>query len=148
MILKWSCCKLSNFLSLTHWCIISLLLHRFDEFTLLTYDVALELGNEVTDIIFGVVTLQQDDPILFFISMAFLALSLIARLVVALNPYFGTETSIKRGYLSLYFVGVLVSLIEPLTGERIIDKTVSDDTVESWKDGAIDETTAKNIKLR
>ena len=123
-------------------------LHRFDEFTLLTYDVALELGNEVTDIIFGVVTLQQDDPILFFISMAFLALSLIARLVVALNPYFGTETSIKRGYLSLYFVGVLVSLIEPLTGERIIDKTVSDDTVESWKDGAIDETTAKNIKLR
>eukprot|EP00039_Didymoeca_costata_P017345 m.321067 g.321067 ORF g.321067 m.321067 type:complete len:137 (+) comp16525_c0_seq1:190-600(+) len=97
---------------------------RFKDKVLVCYDVLLEVGNEVSDIVFTAITLQEEDPVLFYISIAFLVLTLIVRLAIALRPLFNSKWNIREGSYKWYWMGVLLSLLEPISGQWLIDKTI------------------------
>eukprot|EP00039_Didymoeca_costata_P002572 m.61166 g.61166 ORF g.61166 m.61166 type:complete len:543 (-) comp11381_c0_seq2:210-1838(-) len=107
--------------------------------TQLYFDGVLEICNEASDLYFSFDELRNSDQILFFASLGFLGLSLVVRFVVAIRPLLlglintGFELDEKtnessydrrKDYRVLYFFGVLWSLIEPHTGQHIINTTL------------------------
>ena len=90
---------------------------KFNENVLATYDALLEIANEVTDCVFTFTLLKANDTPLYLASVVFLGMSLLLRLVIALR----VRNNIQGGRWKRYLFGVLTSLVEPLTGERIIN---------------------------
>jgi hypothetical protein len=99
---------------------------RLSNIVLSVFDVSTEVANEASDLAFTFAGLQGAAPDLFYASLTVLAASMLIRLAIALQPLFVPSAnfsgnppidSTKRW---TYWWGVLVSLIEPLSGAEII----------------------------
>ena len=124
---------------------MEMLLFRMD-------DAIFEIGNEGTDLYFAFDELQSEDPLLFYVSMGFLGLSLLLRLTIAL----GLLWKVRAGKLKFKpnrwtwtwcAAGVLLSLIEPMSGTQLIAYAIGDSDAGAW-DNATSDAAAKAKKLR
>lgn len=104
---------------------------EYDKFNLKVlqfFDVCIELANESSDVAFTVLVLKEEAPELFWASCSILLLSLIVRLYLGLQarrePKIGFKTPpIDPNMRVQYWVGVLLSLVEPMSGLQIIHDT-------------------------
>ena len=113
-------------------------------------DAVFEISNEGTDVYFAFGELQSEDPLLFYVSMGFLGLSLLLRLMIALGPLrkvWGGKLKFKPGRRIWYALGVLLSLIEPMSGTQLIGYALGDTDAGSWGNVTSDAA-AEAKKLR
>eukprot|EP00037_Helgoeca_nana_P028584 m.336835 g.336835 ORF g.336835 m.336835 type:complete len:280 (+) comp27788_c1_seq1:289-1128(+) len=125
---------------------------KLNNTVLAVFDVATELANEATDIAFTFTVLQSEAPDLFYASIAVLAMSMLIRLAIALRPWFVPQEKfegappIDPAKRRTYWWGVLVSLVEPLSGTEIIhgarksfdteEQIAAQVKLEGWTHGA------------
>ena len=104
------------------------------------FDVALSIVNEISDTVFIFTALIGTN--LFLPSIVVLGVNVVARLANGLNTAFGWSGSTGAKVISpkMYAVGLLVSLVEPITGSVIMERTLGPDS-------AIDTFLRRKIKL-
>ena len=91
------------------------------------WDTLLELLNEIGDVLFLFVKLPAH-PALFWWSFVALCGALLMRLAIALSFWPRVDMASKKGQFA---AGVLVSLLEPMTGSRMVKRALRrDDKVE------------------
>ena len=99
-------------------------------------DAVFEAGNEGTDVYFAFDELQSEDPLLFDISIGFLGATLLLRLMIALAPLrqvlCNEKLKFKSGRRVWYVVGVLLSLVEPMSGSQLISYSIDDKAGGGW----------------
>lgn len=124
---------------------------RLERYLFLAADAAFEISNEATNIFFAVDELMKEDHLLFLISMGFLGVTLLLRLVIALLPLreviAGTVKVKPAGGRLWFATGVLCSLVEPLSGNQLTMHALNDKAKGSM--GKVDsDAAAESKKLR
>lgn len=114
---------------------------KFNLKVLQFFDVSIELANESSDVVFTFLVLKEEASELFWASCSFLLLSLIVRLYLGLQARFEPEKGFKtpvidRKNMVQYWGGVLLSLVEPMSGLEVIHDT------------RLDMSDEKNIKMQ
>ena len=84
------------------------------------WDTLLELLNEIGDVLFLIFKLPAH-PVLFWWSFVALCGALLMRLAIALSFWPRVDKASKKGR---YAAGVLVSLLEPMTGSRMVKRAL------------------------
>ena len=95
----------------------------------LRFDSSLEISNKLGDILFLIFALR-DHKVLFWMSLAALGLALLLRILIGLKswPRVGHDEKKKWTYAS----GMLVTVVEPLAGSRMISDSFKDtDAIQS-----------------
>ena len=124
----------------------------FDAGLMLAMDAILDLANEGTDIAFTFSEMKSKEPTLYLISVIFLVVSAVLRLSVAVRPLFTWvegkwNPPLKSGLKAkmVFAFGVVWSVVEPMTGQRIINMSLDDGANVDYEQKNIEDNVgAKN----
>lgn len=98
------------------------------------YDFALEVANEASDIYFTFAVLAHTpNQAYFYASIVFLSLTLVMRLTISLSQWQDVHPLRKKRF----FCAILIGLMEPMLGQRILVSSLDADSHGPLKRAAI-----------